>query len=130
MRGQDISLGADGNGNTIRFGDVTLTGGSIDIAESDAAVLGEVDATDLTYSAGGSITGNEIFEASTANLTADTGTNDIVLDNTGNTIGTLSLLARNALVVNTTGVALASVDVDELTLTSGGEVSDDDTGPG
>ena len=124
--GQTISLGADGNGNTIRFGSVGLSGSTVEIQESDATILRDVDVTNLEYSSGGSLSqasGTGVVVGNSAILSANAGDGALTL--TGNNdFDAVQIIAGSAILNEAGDITLSGFNVDSLTLTAGGNISE------
>ncbi|MBL4679587.1 MAG: hypothetical protein JKY88_02540, partial [Pseudomonadales bacterium] len=121
---KDLSLGA--NGNEVTFGSVTLSGNAIDVTESDDAMLLDVTAESLSYTAKGNIDGSggaiviagsgaDVGELSLfVNATASV----IDISNEGNSFDRLTLNGQSAsaVVFNSNDTELANIDVQNLKL--------------
>ena len=121
----DITLGT--NGNTVNFGTVSLSGNNIDIVESSSANITNVDTSMVSYSANGEILVSGVLDADDAvELVADEGDANITATNSLNEFSQLLVNGADVQITNTGATELVEVDVTNLTLTSGGAVTDGD----
>lgn len=120
---QNISLGS--GGNNVQFDSVALAGGIIEVSETNSAQILDVKATNLDYRAGGEIVATGALDVSEGVvLTADEGDANISAINAGNSFSELFVDGADVDVVNSAATVLQEVDVDNLKLTSGGNVTD------
>jgi len=120
--GADIALsGAN------QFGSVTLDGLAVTLNEIDNITIASITADTLVANASGNITelsSAVITVANTATLVAGGGNNNIQLDNGSNTFGELVLNADEATLVEADSSLLKQVSVNNLDLTSAGDIAD------
>jgi hypothetical protein len=123
--GSDITLNNETN-NFYSTGDITATGGNISIQNSNATVLGTISASNLTVNS----TGGNISQASGSNLVVSgngtfISTGTVLLSNSTNSIGNLSLTAATVDVKISGNQQIGSIQTGNLTFNGTGSVTQD-----
>ena len=119
-------LSADGavvlGNSSNNFGQLSLTVGSATLGDTDTLTLAAgIVRGHLTLSAGGGVSqSGALTVAAVGRFTTGS---DLVLDNPGNSFGTLYAQANTATLVETNGMVLGNVMVSTLTISSGGALS-------
>ncbi|MEM7363002.1 MAG: hypothetical protein AAF525_03200 [Pseudomonadota bacterium] len=107
------------SGNSVRFGQLSLDGQSVNLTETDGTSLRDVVVSDLTLNSGDAVGQSETSLFTVANATSITargGEGNVILDFAGNDLGVLSLSAGDAQVVSATPMSLDQVSVNALTI--------------
>jgi len=106
-------------------GSVSITGGAVSITEINSTAIAGVNATAFTLTSGGAVTQTGAMVVSgTTTVTANGGTSDITLNNSGNDFATISTTGANIALRDTNAVVLGATTAGgTLTVTSGGAVT-------
>jgi hypothetical protein len=114
------------NQNIHEFQSLAVAGGEVRIIDGtgDTTLLG-ITADTFELVSAGNVTGEqEIRVDEELEISADDGVGQIQLTNVGNRLNRLKLTGSSVEVFNTLGTELVDIDVNTLTLTSGGDVTD------
>jgi hypothetical protein len=121
----DITLGDDTD-DTIRFGDLNLSGNAVIIEESDGTLFSGVDVTSLDIVSNGDVLQQDdsvLNVTDLARLNAQDGGRDIILNNGVNTFGSVELTGAIISLLELDDTAIAGIDANELDLDSGGSIT-------
>ncbi|MBO6656344.1 MAG: hypothetical protein JJ934_05600, partial [Pseudomonadales bacterium] len=112
--------------NDHRFASLRIEGGDVNILDSSGdTTLLEVDVESLELVSAGNVVGDEIIRVDEdLEISADDGLGQILLNNESNRLNRLQLTGSTVNVINTLETELVDIDVNSLTLVSGGDVTD------